>query len=143
MMPSTPKHIFHSQIEGLRFKREAVQEDDRGTSEGVRTGGRIWIRICLYLPFPLVVDLCPAVGPIEDITDRQRDGQPVRLRTLPALLCVSRSVVTNMQETFWSLGWVPSVSPADHFFSILSASAEILLQDYLGFDMTDPNILFS
>lgn len=138
MMPSTPKHIFHSQIEGLRFKREAVQEDDRGTSEGVRNGGRIWIRICLYLPFPLVVDLCPAVGPIEDMTDRQRDGQPVRLRTLTALVCVSRSVHHKHAGDFL----VPRLSSADHFFSVLSASAEILLQDYLGFDMTDLNILF-
>lgn len=76
--------------------------------------------------------------------DIQRNGQSGYTHTLSISFCVSCSVVTMAKHAGNIL--VPQLgyfTPAKHFRSVLSAAAEILVQDYLVFDMTDPNNLFS
>lgn len=94
----------------------------RATAAGAGDGGRIWIKllIFLYLPSPLDEDLCPAVAWIED---RQRNGQPVRLHTHFQYHLVpihTQSRWQNMQETLLFLGWSLHSCEAFFMFSCLS-----------------------
>lgn len=99
--------------------------------------------ISLYLPFPLVVDLCPAVVWIEDRTDMQRNRQPVRLHTGHRsghdAGCNAKHAGNVLAPR---LLVVPSLLPTISV-PCSTARAEILLQDYFVFDLTDPNDLFS
>ena len=74
-----------------------VQEEDENDDEEARGGAGIWIKrlISLYLPFPLVVDLCPAVVQIEDRKHTQRNELNTHFHSHHVCLFLQ-----NMQETF-------------------------------------------
>lgn len=98
---------------------------------------RIWImnQIPLYLPSPLVVDLGPAAAWREIRAHVKKNEQSRRLwfqSFLSQNILASCAFIPPLLSVLW-----------DFFCSVFICSSRDSIRGLLGFDLTDPNSLFS